>query len=358
MTISWLMSITFILCILGLVFQKNIFLAIVQFIWITCITCFNTMSADWRANYDFYQNAENNRNFITPFINFFKINLNFDFYTFNGMMSFLSLCLIFFVILKETKRPSFVLTLWMIFPLIDNIIQKRYFWVFGIVILAIYFLLNVREKILALCLYEVLVLLAICFHAAYIWFIFLPVFLYLSRRVQLTFSISVVLLGVLFNNQIIFIANKFLTDLQEKNELYFGRISNHLLLALIIWGLWQTMQFYFIYCLYKKDDTKMAKLLIGTNIYFLMLIPLYLFDPVFARCFRPMLLFNYIGIANKINIISLENKLLVDKKIVYLILSFFVLILFTFYVFDVSSITSIGFDNIVKVIYQNNSLFN
>lgn len=350
------MYLTGILCFMGFIFQKNKFLAYIQFFWISCIACFNTMSTDWLSNYDFYQGIENNRSVVTPFVSFLKNNLNMNFLTFNGVMSFFSLCLIYFVILRETKRPCFVLSLWMIFPLIDNIIQKRYFWAFGLIILAIYLLLNIKEKIISIFCYELLIIIAINFHAAYIWFIFLPAFLYLSKRIQLIFSIVVVVLGILLHNQFIFIANRYLGGLQEKNELYFGQISNHPFFALIVWGLWQIIQLFFIYYLYKKDNNKIAKFLIGSNIYFLMLIPLYMFDPVFARCFRPLLLFNYIGIANKINVVWIQNKLLINKKVLYLAIGFVMLILLTFYAFDVSSITSAGFDNIVKVIYQNNSL--
>ena len=349
-------GITVLLCLMGFIFQKNKILSCLQMIWIINLTCFNTQSADWLANFGIYQTAYQYNGFLGWLMNVATNKLNISFYLFNGILAFISLSIIFGVILNKGLKPNIVLSLWMIFPLIDNIIQKRYFWAFGIVVLAMYLLFYMNDKKMAFICYEVLIFLANGIHNSYIIFFVLPFFLWLSRKQQIILTSIVICLGIILHSRILFIADELLAGLNSKNALYLGNTSNSPILSILVWGTWQVAQCLVIYFLYQDKYSNQKNVFIDANIFFLMLIPLYTFDPVFMRCFRPMLVFNYILVSNKLVIIKNEETFLVDKKGFTLLIMYVMLTILTFYMFDCSSRTSLGFDQIVKVIYANNSL--
>ena len=204
-----------------------------------------------------------------------------------------------------------------------------------------------------------MILLAYSIHNAYIFFLFLPFFLLLSRKKQIIIAYIGIILGLIFSGRLLSIGQDLFPDLSSKVNLYFGTLSNIPIASLLLWGAWQFIQLYIVYELYKDDKTVFSNFIIGSNIFFMILIPLYMFDPVFIRCFRPILLFNYIGMANKVAICpGTSNEILMNRKIFYVLIIDFIITLFTFYLFDVSSITSVGFDNMVRMIYSNNSFLN
>lgn len=349
-------AITALLCLMGFVFQKNKVVSSFQMIWITILTCFNTQSADWLANFGIYQSAYQYNGFLGWMMRIAINKLNISFYVFNAVLSFISLSIIFFVVLKKATKPNFVLSLWMIFPLIDNIIQKRYFWAFGIVVLALYLLFYMDNKKVAFIYYELLIFLTNGIHNSYVVFFVLPFFILLSRKQQISLVSIIICLGIILHSRLIFIADRLLTSLDTKNALYLGNTSNSPILAILVWGTWQLAQCLIIYFLYKDQDSNYKNIFINTNIFFLMLIPLYAFDPVFMRCFRPMLVFNYILISNKLVVVKNSESSLINKKAFILSIIYVILIILAFYMFDCSSRTSLGFDQLVKVIYANNSL--
>ncbi|WP_288557286.1 EpsG family protein [uncultured Lactobacillus sp.] len=351
-------GITMLLCLMGVIFQKNKIISYFQMVWIVILTCFNTQSADWLANFDIYQSSYQYNGFFGWLMDTAINKLNFNFYLFNGILSFCSLLIIFFIILRIAIKPNFVLSLWMIFPLIDNIVQKRYFWAFGIVTLALYLLFYMRNKKLSFIYYELLILLANSIHNSYVVFFVLPIFLWLSRKQQIIITSIVICLGIILRSRLLFVANGLLTGLDSKTTLYLGNVSHSPFLAILIWGIWQFTQCLIVYILYRKQDIDYRNIFIATNIFFLMLIPLYAFDPVFMRCFRPMLVFNYILISNKLVIVKKSGSNLINKKVFISSIIYVMLIILTFYMFDCSSRTSLGFDQMVKTIYANNSLLN
>lgn len=351
-------GITVLLCLTGFIFQKNKIVFSLQMIWITILTCFNTQSVDWLANFGIYQTAYQYKGFFGWLMNTAINKLNINFYLFNGILSFFSLLIIFFIILKIAVKPNFVLSLWMIFPLIDNMVQKRYFWVFGIVVLALYLLFYMKNKKLSFIYYELLILLANNIHNSYVVFFVLPLFLYLSRKQQIIVTSIIICLGIILRSRLLFIADGLLTGLDSKATLYLSNVSHSSFLATLIWGTWQLMQCLIVYFLYREQDSNYKNTFIATNIFFLMLIPLYAFDPVFMRCFRPMLVFNYILISNKLVIIKKSGSNLINRNVLILSIIYVMLILLTFYLFDCSGRTSLGFDQMVKTIYANNSLLN
>lgn len=357
MNVEFSMVVTFLLCLLGFLLQKSKILCSIQMIWIACLTCFNTYSVDWLSNYSIYQDADNYTGFFGWLMKLFRYRFNVDFYLFNGVLALISLLLIFFVIVKISNRPSLVLSLWLIFPLIDNIIQKRYFWVFGYVVLAMYLLFTIKNKKIGIIVYECLILLACNVHSAYVLFIILPIFMLLSRKKQFLIVLAIILLEFILYNRLSTIIGGVMADNDGRAELYLGTVSRLPIISILFWGIWQGSQFWIIYKMFKDDANKEATKIIDLNLLFLILIPLYGFDSVFTRCFRPILLFNYIAITNKISIQNDAGHIYMNKKILFLFVMYVIMTLFSFYLFDMSTISQ-GFDTMIKTIYVNNSLLN
>lgn len=358
MNVGFLMFVTFFLCLLGFLLQKSKVLCSVQMIWIACLTCFNTFSVDWLSNSWIYQDADNYTGFFGWIMKLFRYKFNANFYLFNGILALISLLLILFIVMKMAARPSLVLSLWLVFPLIDNIIQKRYFWAFGYVVIAIYLLFNIKNKYMGLLIYECLVLMACNIHSAYALFIVLPVFMMFSRKKQFLIIVIIMLLEFILYNHLSGVVNGMIADNGGKVEFYLGTVSRLPIISIIFWGIWQISQFYIIYKLFKYDTTVEASRIISMNLLLLILIPLYGFNPVFTRCLRPILLFNYIAITNKITVQNDANHIYMNKEILFLFMMYVAISLISFYLFNISTTTSQGFDTMVKTIYLNNSLLN
>lgn len=88
------------------------------------------MSADWLGNQQYYDTVDltNNTNYSNLFFNLIitlckRFNLSYT--EFNGIFVFIASLIILIVIRKYSNNSNIVLSLWYIFPFIDNIIQKR-----------------------------------------------------------------------------------------------------------------------------------------------------------------------------------------------------------------------------------------
>lgn len=348
---------TIFLCIVGLIAQKNRFVFLIQGIWWIILACFNTFSVDWNSNYGIYLNSGQTTGLYSTIINFAKNRLNANFETFNGILAFISIVIIAFIIYKNTNRPSLVMSLYLIFPLYDNIVQKRYFYAMGLIALAVWYLLkehNLNVKLILI--YELIIFLANRIHNSFFIFYFLPFFLLLPLITQKYLVVSTVVIGIIFNGKLLVVVNWLMgTGVEAKTSMYLssGKAS---IKNLIIWFVWQSIQCYLVYVLSEETDNYFARRIFQINLFSMMLIPFYMFDPMFTRCFKPIMLYNYILISNLMEVNYQNGVLHFDAKKVKILSGYLLLTIITFIIFDVSTQTSLGFNQIVKTIYANNSL--
>ncbi|WP_270749265.1 hypothetical protein, partial [Lactobacillus amylovorus] len=118
------------------------------------------------------------------------------------------------------------------------------------------------------------------------------------------------------------------------------------------WLIWQLAFIVLIFYLIRKlnINSDYSKYLMELNIWSLVILPLYTFDPVFARFFRVIMIFNFIFISN----IFVVNKSRVSKYALGGVLMQILLSTVSLYVFVLNS--PFGFEEMVLWIFQNNAV--
>lgn len=340
--------ITIVLCLSGFVIPKNKILFFIQSCWLITITCFNTMSGDWLGNQQYYDTVDltNSTNYSNFFFNLIitlckKSNLSYT--EFNGLFAFIASLIILIVIRKYSNNPNIVLSLWYIFPFIDNIIQKRAYYGLSFTILAVMLLLHNKHSLKVLFYYIVLILLAAQIHEMYLYYLILPVFFYMKDNLKKYFIILMMILEILFKSKFIELLNN--TPISSKSTYFLGGVGNITSKGIITIIIWQMLQFLII--LYVGNRFK-DKRLMYLNLWSLTLMPLYFFGAAFTRIYRVVLFANDVKISNLIH----RDKFYVKQECVLFIYTLVMII--SFILFDLNGIG--GIENMVFQIFENNYL--
>lgn len=355
------MGITLLLILFGFFFQNKVFFYI-QLIWLVLISSLNTNSADWLNNLGTYQiaseNSLNSSGIFMVFYNYLAVKfkaIGMDYITFNGILTLISTLLIAYVIVKESERPTVVMSFIFIYPFIDNIIQKRWYYAMGILVFGIYKALKTENKVNRTLILLLFALIASQFHSGAIIFVSLPLFLLLPNKVQNYTTVLIVIVGTIGRNRISDIVNLLTGNLlAEKANLYFSTLAaNSTLTHYLFWAVWQIFQALLVLYIYKQNNTKKDYFLIWRmNVWAMCIIPLYSFDPVFSRIFRVILIFNYIVIANSL---WFSRKQL-SKVGLFVLFSQFVFSIISFFAFDINS--ALGVQTIIFDIFKYNQFLN
>ena len=93
-----------------------------------------------------------------------------NFITFNFILSTVATMLIARIILKLCNNPCMVISLIYMYPLVDNVIQKRWYYALGILVTAIPLLYERKDK-KKLLIFSLLCMLASQFHSAAIFYL-------------------------------------------------------------------------------------------------------------------------------------------------------------------------------------------
>lgn len=331
-------------------------------IWLVLISSLNTNSADWLNNLGTYQiaseNSLNSSGIFMVFYNYLAVKfkaIGMDYITFNGILTLISTLLIAYVIVKESERPTVVMSFIFIYPFIDNIIQKRWYYAMGILVFGIYKALKTENKVNRTLILLLFALIASQFHSGAIIFVSLPLFLLLPNKVQNYTTVLIVIVGTIGRNRISDIVNLLTGNLlAEKANLYFSTLAaNSTLTHYLFWAVWQIFQALLVLYIYKQNNTKKDYFLIWRmNVWAMCIIPLYSFDPVFSRIFRVILIFNYIVIANSL---WFSRKQL-SKVGLFVLFSQFVFSIISFFAFDINS--ALGVQTIIFDIFKYNQFLN
>jgi len=355
-------SITLLLIVFGFLFQNKLFFCI-QLLWLMIISGFNTNSADWINNFETYQVASSDyihsSGIPTGLYNCLAViakSIGIDYVSFNGILTSISTLLIAYVIWKMAKKPTLVISLIYIYPFIDDIIQKRWYYAMGILVFGVYKSLNAKNKVIRAISLLVSAFIAYQFHSGAILFFTLPLYLMLSVKTQNIVTIITIIIGTIGRNSISNLVNIITNNsLTEKSNLYFSILSaNSTITHYLFWAIWQFMQAGIIFYIYKKrkpfsdDVSKVWRV----NVWAMCLIPLYSFDPVFSRMFRVVLIFNYIIITNNL---WLNKKELLRVGIIALFYQI-VFSIISLVAFDFNS--ALGVQTIIFDIFKYNQFLN
>lgn len=350
--------ITLALVLLGFIFRKSKILTIIDIIWQVIIGGLNTYSVDWQANEQIYQNANMHNGSSAIIYNWlaeiFKQH-NLSFISFNFWVYLFITLLISAVVLLFSKNPNLVMSYLFIFPFTDNIVQKRGYPVIGIMLMgfAVYFFLKNKNIKYSLFVFLAFVLFSCGFHSSAIIFFTFIVYELIPKNYKLRVMLLYVIVGTIFRGAYSRILSMFGgNELSGKSDLYFNQLSATSTVGhFAFWILWQCLFLLVIYYIKKRYPTKFNLFVWNINVWALTILPLYSFNPVFARVFRVVMIFNYVVVAD----CFVVKELKVSAFGLLTNVEQLMLCCLSIYLFDISS-SSVGFKYMILWIFENNAL--
>mgnify|MGYP000876111156 FL=1 len=155
-----------VLVIANMVFPRNKLLTGISFIYMWVLMGWSYGNADYEFYVLRYKSTATYYTLEPLYVILQNIAKSFEFQysTFLILMSFIFLLIRFFVILKFTDKPNYVISLWMLYPFIMDIVQIRQFYATTIVMLGIYFLF--ASKKLGSVKFVICVMLATLIHSS------------------------------------------------------------------------------------------------------------------------------------------------------------------------------------------------
>lgn len=353
------MTITVIICFVGFVIPQNKCYFYFQLIWMILFIGLNTGGMDWGNNFKTYTYSTDifKEGYLMVFYYILcniAIEIGMDYVLFNFILSCLSTLIIGYIIKRYSKNPSAVMSMLYIFPMMDYVIQKRWYYSTAVILMGLLILLNEENKLIRCVKFFMLCLLAMQFHTAAIFYFIFLVFeiipaKYRNRAIVICFFIE--LLGI----KLLPVMISRIPVLQARSQLYFEELAaSSSFLHFVFWLFWHLAYLSLIYYIYKKKNSldKIDNFVWHINILSLLIIPLYSFDPVFSRLLRPILVINNIYVCNT----------LIANNFVYKINGFKYTVIQTgmniasFFIFYV--ITGHGFSEMVIPLFVNNAFFN
>lgn len=358
-----LYGITILLIVCGLINKNSKIIYILQMLWIWILIAFNTGGMDWvvheqifEASFNIsykitFEEIINGGMFYNYICKFFSI-LGYDFFIVNLFLSTIEIFILHKIITKNTKNRCIVLSLFIVYPLVETIIQKRNFAASICILMGMNFLLQDRKgNILK---YIICCLIAAQFHVvAYIYILF--AFLYkidikkLEKLIPIVCIVGYILIPVLPRlAAFIFPASKV--------QLYFYDLR----LGIIDTVCWTILHILFVYLLKRfrnqamkenKEEVKFTDKVYKINLISLIFLPLYYYEPTFIRIFRNLLILDYIVISYYFPTGSFIKKKVFENILLYI--SFLIMVFLLVYV-----ITGRGFYVLVEPLFYNNLIFN
>ena len=348
--------ITITMVILGFCFKKNRIVSMLQLLWIFVLMALNTGGGDFVGNQATFELSEPGYNGLFSvdlyrnICYFFRTN-GFDFIAMNVILCTLSIAATYYVVRKNTKNRNAVLSLFMIFPMFDLIMQKRAFYAMPLVLFAMDYLLSDKDTKKRYILSTFLVFIASQIHSSYFFFFVIIALNFIKEKVlgekRYRKTIIALIVGSLLLIPVVpsIFAGYFSV---ERIELYFSgsNISTTSALA------WITIHIGFVVfqkLLMKRKEEKDISLfdknVYSMNIGTLLLLPLYFFESAFFRVFKTILIFNYASAANRLGQKGVSKK-------PFLLFLVYILILFGV----VYMWTGHGFDVLITPLFDNNML--
>ena len=295
-----------ILIVLGFIYKNNKKIFNLQFLWIWILTSFNNGGPDYDGYQSMFKSFSSSLdfNFLTGgklyssgIYLFNKLGCSLEGYIF--FTTTIALLLMYILIKKYSLSISFVNSCMMLFPLTDNIIQKRNFLAMIAVLYGILSLIEKNRNYIIKFLF--LVLVSYNFHILGIVYLFLILIPYFSlKNIKIISCIGTILIMIIipFLDEV---ANLCFGFASSKVHLYFEDLSMRLPLYKVSFFVFiHLIMFYFTSFFYKtlKEKNKFSIFTMKLNYLFLLIIPLYYYNSTFLRFYRNIFLLNYIFIGD------------------------------------------------------------
>lgn len=353
------LTISIILVLLGFYYKNNKKIVNLQFLWIWILISFNNGGVDYEGYLGMFKTFSSNLNF-----NFFlegrlywlgsylfnKMNFSFEVYTI--VTTTIALSILYYLIKKYSLNFSFVNSCLILYPLVDNIIQKRNFLSMTAILYGMSILISKKKYYIFK--YFFLVFIAYHFHVlgiVYILFVIIPYFSLKSIKI-------ISYIGLVIMTMISFklndIAKILFFFVPSKVNLYFEDLSGRLPFIKVLFFVFiHLLMFWFVLFFYKKLKNKdnFSISILKINYLFLTIIPLYYYNSTFLRFYRNIFLLNYIFIGNCVIINKFENK---SNKFLQKIFIIYVIGLSMTYML----LGNFKYKGLVEPLFKNNYIIN
>lgn len=342
--------ITFCFVILGLIFPKSKKIFYIEIIWTWILLALNYAGVDYKVHTNIYESASLSGLSITNswlyiLICYLAKTLNITFYFLNMLINTVGLFLINRVIDKSTEKKAYAGAFLLIYPLVESIIQKRFFIASCFAVYGLFFMLKKENKYKIKSL--ICLLIAGSLHQAAFAYLIFWLLLQIDYK-KMRKIIYIFLIGAFCSIPIIPKIAGYIFP-SGKVQLYFYDLKVSIDNA----GCWMILHFMFFILISlfvkkvknnnEKDNSYEIEIY-KLNMISLLLIPLYYYEPTFIRIYRGLLVFNYILIANKESKLTKNRFYFTALWLLYLIIVYLLI-----YV-----ITGSGFDSVVEPEFANN----
>ena len=337
-----------LMVILGFLLKKSKIITALQTMFLIIIMGGNYENPDYyNYKYMFDNGVElflkgDTREPIYLLINIIGKKLGLDFQQFYFLLMAIAIIALVKIILIYTERPAPVLSLFILYPMLESTIQIRTFLATIVLLKGLTYLFDYNKKY-SILKYMVYVMAASLFHISFIFYFILVVIRLFKVKSVIVF-VQYCFLAVAF---IVPLMPILFTMLMGSSESYFSSMSYLSPAKVLGMAIWQLAGVILV-CLICRGKTLSEKLkpkffsyVCYINIAVCMMIPLYLGGNTFMRLYRNLFLLNYIAITNK------RSVLYCPIYILYLIC--------TAVFFNI--IASNGYTEVFSAIYEKNILF-
>lgn len=350
------------LMILGIVKKKSKLLFILQIVWLWIFMGGNNVNADY-ANYEYryklisMSGIKLNREVLYDIFSFLSQLLGFNYVGFRMLIVAIALLLIGITLKKYSYNPCFALSLFMLYPLLDSIIQMRTLITMAILVFSIKYL--IEDKRGNTIKFIICILIASGFHNLALFYLILVLSKFCdikqcAKVSAIMLVVSIVAVSVLPQMAALIISKENVTAYFDSPN----RLSIYKVIGIIIWQLCGMILTFLVNGKIMKGkvsfvtsnneinkENKAINTISKINVLLSVIFPFYIFSSLFMRVYRSTLLLNYLAFSNK----SKQGR---KYNVTIPELLFVLYALLTFIYFN--CISNNMFETIVRVIYENN----
>lgn len=341
--------VTVLLILAGLFKRNNIYLSGITMLWIWVIMAFNYDGVDYSANEMIYNSMGNEGdefNLISYLPNaLMRVahGIYLDYWEYNGLMVSVMLVLMFLWIKNNVHNHTAYLSIFMIYPMMDSVFQKRFFIAMIISVIALWYATN--KKMVK---YVVLTLISIGFHFTAI-FTFLYVIIAWIREKSHVALVLMLIFEIVFLVQFREYILLVVAADNAKIDEYIGGNA----ISLFAGGLFVLTQIGFVWLTdlilrYNNDDERI-KFIRNLNVSSLFFAPFLMMDAVFFRFYRIVMMLTYIYIADSIKGCFWCNNKHYYTAVIYLVL-------LTAWVYVVASFDKLGWPVFLQTLFKYNKV--
>ena len=346
-------TLSIILILTGIVIQNNRILAAIQSIWIWLVVGFTNGEMDFAENNLIYKNTayakiSSPSTWLSNLIGNYTNSMGMEYWEYNAVVSAVLILILYWIILKNTKKISLFYSLFLIYPLVDSVIQKRFFIAFVFCVISLIAMKNNNIKMSIIA-----IICALGFHfSAIILVPYLFMDIILKKHIKVIWMILALEVYIIFfqRNLVAIILGdnsaKVTTYMNNNISLKAGLLFVCVQVILVLLTLYIENPNLFLRNL---SINSRENYIMRINIFSLLFIPLLFMDSTFFRFYRIIMVVTYTDIGK-----AFRGKLLKNSYRYYMGMAYIILII-TFQVMTVN-LGEFGWNEVLDTLFKYNQV--